>query len=309
MIRCACTQLTFADFPVPALLARGPVVRETRPGWAELVRQARTGRDRGGQAELKGPPRWTDAQLQGQDAISRRNDCRVARCTMSHAVQLSGENRAAPRRRLGARNRIALGALAVLLGMLPSFLSAWRSNTYGPASYTTDTSDGLTFRVAAELLLDDRSPYDTAAHEDHIARTRLNGERPPYTLPFAYPPNALPLFLVYLVGPPRVAYLLFVLIGTTAMLAAAWVFSGLVIRNTFTRFALVVAIGCGGAALFNGQRGQTGSFLAASVFAYAAFYRRRPLAAGLALGLMRSSRNMPWQWGLSRWSNGAGKSF
>ncbi|MCH7872423.1 MAG: sulfatase-like hydrolase/transferase, partial [Planctomycetes bacterium] len=176
--------------------------------------------------------------------------------------------------------------MAVLLGTVPSFFSAWRSDAYGPASYKTNTSDALTFRVAAELLADDRSPYDTQAQEAHIARTRLNGERPPYVLPFAYPPNALPLFLVYLVGSPRVAFLLFVSIGTAAMLAAAWVFSGLVIRDTATRFATVLAIGCGGAALFNGQIGQTGSYLAASVFAYAAFYQRRPMAAGIALGLM-----------------------
>ena len=140
---------------------------------------------------------------------------------MSHTVEPSREGREASRTRLGPRKRMALGALAVLLGTVPSFFSAWRSDAYGPASYKTNTSDALTFRVAAELLADDRSPYDTQAQEAHIARTRLNGERPPYVLPFAYPPNALPLFLVYLVGSPRVAFLLFVSIGTAAMLAAA----------------------------------------------------------------------------------------
>ena len=90
--------------------------------------------------------------------------------------------------------------LVIALAALPAFYIAATSNSYGADSFTTNTSDALVFRSEAELLWMGQSPYDADLQQRYISRTRLGGGTPPYTLPFAYPPNALPLLTVYLTG-------------------------------------------------------------------------------------------------------------
>ncbi len=177
-------------------------------------------------------------------------------------------------------------ALALLVSLVPSLYQAWLSNSVTADSYAANTSDALVFRMAAELLSRGESPYDTRRQAQYVAETRLDGRTPAYTLPFAYPPNALPLFMIYLAGPPRVAFLLFVTAGTLAALLAARSLGATLGWPAAGRAALLPALGIGGGLIFNAMLGQTGGLLAAAVFAYAAFYDRRPGWAGVMLGLM-----------------------
>lgn len=177
-------------------------------------------------------------------------------------------------------------ALVIALCTVPALLAALKGAPYGAASFATNNSDALVFRSAAELLARGLSPYDARTLQEHIAQTRLDGRAPPYDLPFAYPPNALPMFALLLIGSPRFAFYLFLVLGTALMLLSVY---GIARRFCPQRTdALVVVLGAGlsGPTVFNGYLGQTGCYLAAAVFAYALSYRTAPLRAGIALGLM-----------------------
>ena len=182
--------------------------------------------------------------------------------------------------------RLSAAVVVVVIAALPALHAAHTSRSYGVESFKVNASDALIFRSAAELLAQGRSPYDVQVQRRHIAETRLDGQDPPYSLPFAYPPNALPLFMLCLVGPPRLGFVLFVAVGTLLMLAAAYRLAGRFSRHSWERTIIVVGTGFGGAAIFNAMLGQTGAYLGAAVFAYAACYRRAPGWAGVALGLM-----------------------
>ncbi len=176
--------------------------------------------------------------------------------------------------------------LVIALAALPAVYVAVTSNSSGVDSFETNTTDALVFRSAAELLWMGQSPYDTDLQQRHIGQTRLGGDTPPYYLPFAYPPNALPLLMVYLAGPPHVALVLSVFVGTVLMLATTYGLAGLFCRHPLDRMLTVLGTGLGGAVLFNARLGQTGTCLAATLFAYVVCYRRAPIRAGVALGLM-----------------------
>ena len=55
--------------------------------------------------------------------------------------------------------------------------------------------------------------------QEQVARELLGGQPPPYVIPFAYPPNALPLLLPYGLGSLRGGLILFVALSTFALLA------------------------------------------------------------------------------------------
>lgn len=180
----------------------------------------------------------------------------------------------------------AVQALTVALAMLPTMIVIAGSNSYGTGSYVTNTSDALIFRSCIEILFDRDSPYDAEVRNRHIASTRLNGLDPPYDLPFAYPPNALPLFCLYDVGAPWLGYALFVGVGILVALMAASRLASVCCRRPFDYLMTVLAVGFCGPMLFSARLGQTASYLTACVIYFVLCYDRSPRLAGLALGLM-----------------------
>jgi len=107
-------------------------------------------------------------------------------------------------------------AIWLVIAAMPGMYVALTSPAWSVQSYESNCSDALVFRVSAELLASGQSPYDTTDQAGHIAATRLDGNSPPYVLPFAYPPNALPLLAIYHIGSPRFGYVLFVATGSHA---------------------------------------------------------------------------------------------
>ena len=160
------------------------------------------------------------------------------------------------------------------------------SNSITAASYETGTSDALVFRATAELLTRGRSPYDPVAQAEIIRDHHLGGVSPPYTLPFLYPPNALPLFTLYGVGSPRVGYVLFTTTITLILLTGLYALMASLGYAQGERLLAVMGVSVGGATLFNAQLGQTGALAAALGMLYVANYSRAPGWAGVCLGLL-----------------------
>jgi hypothetical protein len=185
-----------------------------------------------------------------------------------------------------ARRRPPTVIALVTLCAVPAMLVSLFSNAWSPRSYATNTSDALVFRVAAEMLLDGRSPYDDVQQARHVRATRLAGEDPPYTLPFAYPPNALPLIALCGLGSPRAGFLIFNALGLALMLSALYLFLNRLNVRGIERAVVMFGTGVVNFTLLNAYLGQTGTYLAAAVFAYAACVGRAPVRAGVFLGLL-----------------------
>ena len=86
-----------------------------------------------------------------------------------------------------------IGLVLALAGAALAIGFADRSRSWDTTCYEVNICDSLTFTVVAELLNEGRTPYSEATRREHISRTRLHGESPPFDLPFQYSPNALPL--------------------------------------------------------------------------------------------------------------------
>ncbi len=183
------------------------------------------------------------------------------------------------------------GATALLLigivggALVPTWIVARGSDTYDERSYERDVSDGLVFRAGAELLLDGASPYTREVRLDHIAATRLDGKTPPYDLPFAYGPNALPLFALYAIGTPQTGYFIFVFLGSAALMFATVACGRRLGATSSDQILSAVVVGFSTANLFSVLLGQTGGYIGALVLGYAATFGRQPITAGVLLGL------------------------
>ncbi len=95
----------------------------------------------------------------------------------------------------------ALTMTLVGLGAVYAWLLASFSVSTTAACFDANMCDGLTFRAAAELLLQGGDPYDRSARIAHVSATVLDGDNPAFDLPFQYPPNALPWIALRGLGP------------------------------------------------------------------------------------------------------------
>lgn len=162
---------------------------------------------------------------------------------------------------------------------------AGRSSSWQPACYSGNICDSLTFTVVAELLADGKTPYVESIRREHIARTRLGGDEPPFDLPFQYPPNALPLFAWRAWMSPRAAHVGLAFAGTLLFVLP---FVALVRERVGPGPAVLLTIGVSTSSFvdFNAQLGQTGLVAAALVTAMALWWTRAPVATGVLLGLL-----------------------
>lgn len=175
-----------------------------------------------------------------------------------------------------------LSELVLAVALVPVLVVAVRSPAPTAEALTYLATDGVLFRSVGEVLLAGGNPYDPVELDTRIAAHL--GAVPPDRLPFAYPPVALPLFLLHAFATPRAGFVLAVLVGTVLALAAARRLAPP--REVADDAFLAVGIGAGGAARLNASLGQTGSFAGALGMGLAATLDAPPIAAGTLLGLL-----------------------
>lgn len=177
--------------------------------------------------------------------------------------------------------RVAM-ALIVSAGVAYCVQAGWRAESWTVASYATNTTDSLLFRVVGEMLLSGELPYDDAARAAWISETRLQGADPPFGLPFAYPPSALPLFALRGIGPASVNFALTVGFGALAFLMAAVWLAEKTLPIRLHRLVAVFTAAMMPVAMFDGLLGQTGHLV--GTLAIGAL--SGPIVSGVCVGLL-----------------------
>ena len=170
-----------------------------------------------------------------------------------------------------------LGLILILFGLVWAGVYDAQSASWDPRCYALNVCDSLTFRVAAELLEAERSPYDEAARRSHVSSSRLDGASVPFDLPFQYPPNALPLIALRGFWSPRVAHLVHGIVTTLLFFASALLLIRRDVAEPETAGFLLGGLIFSGAATFNVQLGQTGALAAALVIGAVLVWHRFPL--------------------------------
>lgn len=181
---------------------------------------------------------------------------------------------------------LASHLLIVVLGGALATWMASLSDAYRASCFETNVCDSLFFRVAAELLNGGSTPYDAQIRAAHISATRLGGGEVPFDLPFQYPPNALPLFVVFAWVSPRVGHILFALVSTTVLLFSSLALVRERVQSNIAATGLLLGLSSSGSAMFNAIVGQTGALAASLVVGAVFFWTRAPLFAGLLLGVL-----------------------
>lgn len=173
-------------------------------------------------------------------------------------------------------------AVAILTGTFFTVWIALSSSTTSPDCYRLNICDGLTFRVVGELLVSGETPYRREVRDAYVASTRLEGQRPPFDLPFQYPPNALPLFVLRTVGPARTN----ALVGAAATTLAALVSLAFLWRRTRFRLLWVSMTAFWPVLWFDAVLTQTGALAATFAVGTLALGSRFPIGSGIFLGLL-----------------------
>ena len=214
------------------------------------------------------------------------------RCLDAEKTPVTGKFDAAPEIpeiEVNAGRRSVLAVIGVLLSVISA---AWatsladRSGSWTPACYEENICDSLTFTVAGELLREGLTPYEEQVRRDHISRTRLSGEIPPFDLPFQYPPNALPLFALRSLASPRLAHTGTAVLGTFVFLLLFSRLAGRWLSDTRAEALLVLSVAMSATVAFNAELGQTGVLAAALVSGIALCWKQSPVGAGILLGLL-----------------------
>ena len=147
--------------------------------------------------------------------------------------------------------------------------------------YERNSIDQLVFEAAGKLVGEGRSPYLQENQIQHIAANQLGGERPPFAIPFAYPPNSLPFFQLRALNTAlymAVTVLLSLLL--LALLSFKYLGSG------SARLALLFTAAFWTPALLDISLVQTGHVVSLFACCFLLLHDEKPILAGIALGLL-----------------------
>lgn len=208
--------------------------------------------------------------------------------------------------------------LAVVLCLLIASLSALDiALSLGDPEdfYLENRTDPLVFRAVGNLLREGQSPYPLDNLVTNISDTEFAGEQPPsltsvnfppqsldfYTvramtqrygeqaitaIPFSYPPNSLPFFWLRSVGDPELNAAIQMAIAVFLSMLTLSILLYRYIDNHITRLVILLIAMLWNPAMLDLLLTQTGHLVAALIFSIVIFHDRRPLLAGLFLGLL-----------------------
>jgi len=202
----------------------------------------------------------------------------------------------------------------VLVSTLASFDVALSLGT--PEEYYLENrTDPLVFRAAGELLEAGESPYSLDDIVDNISIQRFAGEQPPsitsvpfpsrsldyYTvqamirlqgedaitaIPFSYPPNSLPLFRLRAIGDPELNAAILTAISVFLSMVSLTLLVYRYVENSISRQIILLSAILWNPALLDLLLTQTGHLVAFLAFSLLLFHDKRPILAGVALGLL-----------------------
>jgi len=143
----------------------------------------------------------------------------------------------------------------------------------------------MVFYTAARAYLDGNLPliFDGARFTAALNRSFADWLSFPLNLhPWVYPPTFLLLFLPFGLLPALTSFVLFLLVGFIAVLAAVWLYAGRGNRRWMHTFSLVLCP----AVPFNVLTGQNAFLTSALLFGGFGLLSRRPALGGLLLGIL-----------------------
>ncbi len=176
-------------------------------------------------------------------------------------------------------------ALIIVLASLVAFyLSATDSDP--ETLYQQNRIDSLVFTAAGNLLEDNQSPYSLENQLQEIAADRLGGAQPPYAIPFSYPPNALPMFQLRALGDPQLNAAFHTGIQVLLSLATLALLANRYLDNRTTQLVILFVAAFWTPALLDIKLAQTGHLAGFFAFSVLLLHDRKPVFAGIALGLL-----------------------
>ena len=181
--------------------------------------------------------------------------------------------------------------------------------------YLENRTDPLVFRAAGDLLAEGKSPYLLENLIDNITSRRFENRPPPslisvtfppdsldyYTvqamillqgenaataIPFSYPPNSLPLFRLRAIGDPELNAAIHTAISVFLSMSCLTLLVFRYIDNSISRQVILLTAILWNPALLDLLLTQTGHLVAFLIFSILLFHDKRPVAAGIALGLL-----------------------
>jgi hypothetical protein len=152
--------------------------------------------------------------------------------------------------------------------------------------YDENRIDPLVFRAAGQALHRGESPYSTDNQADIIANTRMNKQRPPFTIPFSYPPNALPFFWLRAIGDPVVNVAVHMCITVFFFLTLYSLLIFKFITNQLSRLMLLTAAAFTVPSFLDILLGQTGHLTAMLICSFLLLFHKKPVIAGIVLGIL-----------------------
>jgi len=176
---------------------------------------------------------------------------------------------------------------ALFVGLATAFaISVTMKPESAEALYESQSIDSLVFRAAGEILRDGKSPYSIQNQVESIAARELNGNTPSFAIPFAYPPNSLPLFRLRALGQPELNAAVFM--GTTVLcsLLSLTLICLRYLKRASARLLVTFVAAFWTPGLLGINLGQTGHFVALVAFAFLLQHDRRPILAGILLGIL-----------------------
>lgn len=181
--------------------------------------------------------------------------------------------------------------------------------------YLENRTDPLVFRAAGELLKEGNSPYLMENIVVNISQQRFSGEQPPsitsvpfppnsldyYTvqamirlngedaitsIPFSYPPNSLPLFRLRALGNAELNAAILTAISVCLSMVGLTLLVYRYVENSISRQIILLSAILWNPALLDLLLTQTGHLVAFLAFAILLCHDKRPIVAGIALGLI-----------------------
>jgi hypothetical protein len=154
------------------------------------------------------------------------------------------------------------------------------------ALYERNSIDSLVFRAAGELLRDGNSPYSIENQMETISQNELNGKTPSFAIPFAYPPNSLPLFRLRALGQPELNAAVFMGATVLSSLLSLALICLRYLATASTRLTVMFTAAFWTPALIDINLVQTGHIVAFLAFAFLLLHDKRPILAGIILGIL-----------------------
>lgn len=202
----------------------------------------------------------------------------------------------------------------IIVSTLASFDVALSLGTPGEY-YLENRTDPLVFRAAGELLSEGRSPYSLDNIVANITRQRFAGDSPPSitsvpfpsssldyftvqamirlqgeeaitAIPFSYPPNSLPLFHLRAVGEPELNAAMLTAVTVLLSMCCLALLVYRYVENPISRQVILLTAILWNPALLDLLLTQTGHLVAFLVFSIVLCHDKRPIVAGIALGLL-----------------------